>query len=225
MDQSFYRYWAKSVDDPSQYHLLAYHSLDVAAVGYEYLQQDTLLRQRLGDAFHIQGSNPSPRIHSACFICVHGSIILMMDRFTVPLLLLLAGVIAISSCGCVSSEVPLSPDEQAAIIAFANPVTDNLMQGFSENNYTLYSRDFSIEMREGLDEVVFEENRDMILSKIGPYVSRGDPVVTESGEYLIVRYPGEFVQEEDVEIKVVFRKGDDSHQVYGLWFNSPKLRS
>lgn len=62
MDQSFYRYWAKSVDDPSQYHLLAYHSLDVAAVGYEYLQQDTLFQQRLGDAFHIQGSNPSPRI-------------------------------------------------------------------------------------------------------------------------------------------------------------------
>lgn len=99
------------------------------------------------------------------------------------------------------------------------------MQGFSENNYTKYSRDFSIEMRKGLDERVFEENRDMILSKIGPYVSRGDPVVTESGEYLIVRYLGRFVQEQDVEIKVVFRKGDDSHQVYGLWFNSPKLRS
>ncbi len=153
------------------------------------------------------------------------SIILMMDRFTVPLILLLAGIIAISSCGCVSREVPLPPEEQAAIIAFADPVTENLIQGFSENNYTQYSRDFSIEMREGLDERVFEKNRDMILSKIGPYVSRGDPVVTGSGEYLIVRYPGEFVQEKDVEIRVVFRKGDDSHQVYGLWFNSPKLRS
>ena len=62
MDQSFYRYWAKSVDDPSQYHLLAYHSLDVAAVGYEYLQQDTLLQKRLGDAFHIQGSDIPPLI-------------------------------------------------------------------------------------------------------------------------------------------------------------------
>ncbi|KQC10164.1 MAG: hypothetical protein APR55_09540, partial [Methanolinea sp. SDB] len=124
---------------------------------------------------------------------------MMTDRFTI--LLLLAGVIAISSCGCVSREVPLPPEERSAIIAFADPVTDNLMQGFSENNYTLYSRDFSVQMREGLDESVFEENRAMILSKIGPYVSRGDPVVTESGEYLIVRYPGEFVQEKDVEIR------------------------
>ncbi|HOU80900.1 MAG TPA: DUF3887 domain-containing protein [Methanoregulaceae archaeon] len=121
--------------------------------------------------------------------------------------------------------MPLSPEEQARVIAFANPITDNLLDGFNQNNYTQYSRDFSSEMKQGLDEKVFEQNRALVVSKVGSSVSRGDPVVTGSGEFLVVNYKADFEQEQGVDVRVVFRKGDDTHQVYGLWFNSPKLRS
>lgn len=47
----YYRFWAKahksSDTEPLQYHLLPYHLLDVAAVGYVLLEQDTRLRKRL----------------------------------------------------------------------------------------------------------------------------------------------------------------------------------
>ncbi|HPH35625.1 MAG TPA: DUF3887 domain-containing protein [Methanoregulaceae archaeon] len=148
-----------------------------------------------------------------------------MNRLQNTLLLVLSAVIMIGSCGCISPEMPLSPEEQAQVITFANPITDNLLDGFNQNNYQQYSRDFSSEMKQGLDEKVFEQNRELVLSKIGSYVSRGDPVVTGSGEFLVVNYKADFEQEQGVDIRVIFRKGDDTHQVYGLWFNSPKLRS
>jgi hypothetical protein len=149
----------------------------------------------------------------------------MMNGLKVPLILLLTGTIAICACGCLSQEMPLSPEEQAQVVAYANPITDNLMEGFNQNNYTQYSRDFSTEMKKALDVTMFEQNRALILSKIGHYVSRGEPFVTESGDFLAVNYKADFEQEQGVDIRVVFRKGDESHQIYGLWFNSPKLRS
>lgn len=182
------------------------------------------------DAFHAPFSLPSPSL-SGCvsMVCILiGSGLnthTLMDRLKHPLFLFLAAVIMIGSCGCISREMPLSQEEQAQVIAFANPITDNLLDGFNQDNYQQYSRDFSSEMKQGLDEKVFEQNRALVVSKIGSYISRGDPFVTGSGEFLVVNYKADFEQEEGVDIRVIFRKGDDTHQVYGLWFNSPKLRS
>ena len=148
-----------------------------------------------------------------------------MKRVQGTVMLLIAVLIAASSCGCIRREVPLSPEEQAAVMEYADLITDNLLEGFASNNYTQYSRDFSDEMKESLDAAAFEENRALILAKIGNYVSRGSPAVTQSGEYVSVTYKAAFEREEGVAIRVVFREGDASHQVHGLWFNSPKLRS
>lgn len=148
-----------------------------------------------------------------------------MNGLKGSLILILAGMIAICACGCINQEVPLPPEEQAQVIEYANPITDNLLEGFNQNNYTQYSRDFSTEMSQALGKTEFEQNRALILSKIGSYVSRGNPVVTESGDFLVVNYKADFEQEQGVDIRVVFHKGDESHQMYGLWFNSPKLRS
>lgn len=49
MDIGMYSYWGKARSDPSFYHLLVYHSLDVAAVGYIYLCRDDLIRRRIAD--------------------------------------------------------------------------------------------------------------------------------------------------------------------------------
>ncbi len=73
----------------------------------------------------------------------------MMNRLPNPLLLILAAVIMLCSCGCISPEMPLSPEDQAHVIAFANPITDNLLDGFNQNNYTQYSRDFRGRFRTG----------------------------------------------------------------------------
>lgn len=44
--ESFFRYWGKAERDGERYHLLPYHCLDVAAVGWALLEKDDLLRRR-----------------------------------------------------------------------------------------------------------------------------------------------------------------------------------
>ncbi|MCT8337815.1 DUF3887 domain-containing protein [Methanoculleus sp. Afa-1] len=122
-------------------------------------------------------------------------------------------------------ETVLSGEEAAEVFAYADPIADNLMQGFNDGNYTVYSRDFGPEMRQALDEAAFVQNREDVTSRIGLYESRSDPVVTEIGEFVAVTYRAAFEQEDGVALRLVFKKGDESHQLYGLWFNSPKLRS
>lgn len=143
----------------------------------------------------------------------------------IPLLTALLILAAAAASGCMSQETVVSDDVKAEVLEYADPIADNLMQGFNEGNYTKYSRDFSPEMRQALDEAAFEQNRESVTSRIGLYESRRDPVVTQIDEYIAVNYKAEFEREDGVALRFVFQKGDESHQLHGLWFNSPKLRS
>ncbi len=134
-------------------------------------------------------------------------------------------VLVVGICGCIGQQAALSPEEQTQVRAFADPIVDNLLEGFNHQNYTQYSRDFSSEMKNSLDESAFEETYSQIVSKIGLYVGRGEAIVTQNGDFVAANYRADFDQEQGVEIRVVFKQGDESHQIYGLWFNSPKLRS
>ncbi|MDV2481842.1 DUF3887 domain-containing protein [Methanoculleus sp. Wushi-C6] len=123
-----------------------------------------------------------------------------------------------------SPETVVSGEEAAEVLAYAEPIAENVMQGFNEGNYTMYSRDFSAEMKRSLDAAAFERNRDLTRSKIGLYVAKESPVVTDAGEYIAVNYRAKFEGEDGVALRFVFRKDDPSHELHGLWFNSPKLR-
>ena len=148
-----------------------------------------------------------------------------MNLHKIPFLAALLILAAVAASGCMSQETVVSDEEAAQVLAYAEPIADNLMQGFNEGNYALYSRDFSAEMRQGLDEAAFEQNREFVTSRIGLYESRSDPVVTETGEFIAVTYKAAFEREAGVALRFVFKQGDESHQLYGLWFNSPMLRS
>lgn len=119
----------------------------------------------------------------------------------------------------------VSGEAAAEVLTYAEPIADNVMQGFNEGNYTAYSRDFSPEMKQALGEAAFERNREEVTSRIGLYESRSDPVVTETGEFIAVTYRATFEQEDGVALRFVFKMDDPSHLLHGLWFNSPKLRS
>ena len=49
--KTYFQYWGKAQKPPSErsedYHLLVYHSLDVSAVGYMFLQQNPELLNKL----------------------------------------------------------------------------------------------------------------------------------------------------------------------------------
>jgi len=115
-------------------------------------------------------------------------------------------------------------EEKQQILAYSEPITDNILQGYNEGDYEKISRDFTAEMKNSFTEAVFLENRELILSKIGSYISHDIPTILNQPPYKIVIYNAEFEKESGVQVRVVFIEHIDKNLVTGLWFNSPKLR-
>jgi CRISPR-associated endonuclease/helicase Cas3 len=69
MAGGIYNYWGKAAKDYSSWHLLPYHCLDVAAVGFSYLRSDDLLCRRIENLAGI----PAERIPGfiAFFLALH----------------------------------------------------------------------------------------------------------------------------------------------------------
>ena len=49
----YYQYWGKASQEDDSYHLLAYHCLDVAAVGYLLLSPKKPLCKKLAKQLHV----------------------------------------------------------------------------------------------------------------------------------------------------------------------------
>jgi len=126
--------------------------------------------------------------------------------------------------GCDTGVQPLTGADRDAVLAYVEPVTDNLLAGFNAGDYTTLARDFNAQMRSAFTEALFNSNRALTLSKIGKYVARQVAGVEKRDNYIIVIYKARFENEDNVTVRVVFEAGG-SHQVAGLWFNSPKLQS
>lgn len=138
---------------------------------------------------------------------------------TLPALALLSAAL-LFACSNVQT---LDGAERDAVLAYAEPKTENLLNGFNAGDYTVFSRDFDAAMRRAQNEAAFTQTRTLILSKIGAYVSRRVASVFKQDNYLVVLYNCKFEQADDVSVRVVFQPGG-AHEITGLWFNSPKLQ-
>jgi hypothetical protein len=135
--------------------------------------------------------------------------------FAVCFLLVLGG-----GCGK-KAEAPVDKEK---VLAYADPVVDNLLVGFNEGDYAKFSRDFDERMKSAIPEATFAQMRQDMVSKIGLYKSRTFSKVEKQGEATIVIYTAEFGKESEVEVKVVFTPDGEKNLVSGLFFDSPKLR-
>jgi hypothetical protein len=117
-----------------------------------------------------------------------------------------------------------APVDKEKVLAYADPVVDNLLVGFNEGDYAKFSRDFDERMKSAIPEATFAQMRQDMVSKIGLYKSRTFSKVEKQGEATIVIYTAEFGKESEVEVKVVFTPDGEKNLVSGLFFDSPKLR-
>jgi len=123
--------------------------------------------------------------------------------------------------GC-SNVKTLKGADLDAVLAYTEPKADVLFQGLNENDYATFSTDFNSDMKKAIDEQGLANIENMVVAKVGEYVSRQVDTVQLVGDYVRVIYKANFEQEEGVTVTLVFEK-DDSHAIGGLWFNSPKL--
>ena len=118
------------------------------------------------------------------------------------------------------------PLDEAEVRAYADPISESILQAFNSHDYESFISDMDQTMRAAFTMHVFNETVTVTNSKIGDYVSKEYLKTERSGGYISVYYRARFTDEtSDVMVRVVFSEDSGGHYVSGLWFDSPNLRS
>jgi hypothetical protein len=138
----------------------------------------------------------------------------------------LAGLVLLllSSCSAMPQVSKVEGDERDQVIAAADPIADSIFEGMNQQDYAAFSRDFDPEMKKSLNEKAFSELTAFFAPKIGDYQSREVEKTEMVDAIYVITYNARFEDEEKVTVRLSLRPVDDTYQVAGLWFDSPKLR-
>jgi len=139
-----------------------------------------------------------------------------LNKYCILLTTLLLLTSLLVACG--SQETTLTGDAEAAVLAFSEAKTDNLLAGMHANDYATFSADFDEAMLKAMSETQFASLKADRDAKLGLYVSREVSSVSQMGDFYIVRYQARFEKEATVNMRVVFRVAEPN-QVSGLWFD------
>jgi len=133
-------------------------------------------------------------------------------------------IMAISIVGCAQKA------DNSAVSAYADDITEKMLLAYNEDNYAQYIQNTDDQFRAAVSEDKMKQGNQVVRDKIGNYVLGSkqytDAVKTTQNnlKYVAVRYTAKFTNETgDVVITMVF-DDNESHQVGGIFFNSPKLR-
>ena len=125
----------------------------------------------------------------------------------------LAGLLTACSAGTPE----LKGDAREAVLAYAEPIADNLLTGMREGNYQQFNRDFDEKMMEAISQNEFEALTKQLGDRIGSYQSREVLQVIDYGKVVTVVYRGKFEKADNVQILLTLAK-QEPHQVSGLYF-------
>ncbi len=108
-------------------------------------------------------------------------------------------------------------DEEVKNIA--EPILDNVMNGFANDDYLQYSKDFDAALRKTITSERFQEIRGDILKWIGSYLYREYLGFINREAITIVFWKGVFEKTQDeILIKMVVSERNGKYLVTGLWY-------
>ncbi|MBU7015572.1 MAG: DUF3887 domain-containing protein [Theionarchaea archaeon] len=130
--------------------------------------------------------------------------------------LVLTGLLA---TGCIGqkSETPIEGEESQEWFARAQPMAENILIAVETGDYQSFIRDFSEQMVKEMPEKNFLEVKEKLYSQVGSYQSLSTLKTTEQRDYVIVYFTAHY-EKDDVTVKLVYRKGDSTYKIEGLWF-------
>ena len=117
---------------------------------------------------------------------------------------------ALLASGCTQNAVP--PKEATDI---ANVTADRVLRSINDGNYGEFSTNFSASMLQGVNESVFNEFRNNILSQDGKYVSRSSPQTLVVGGDNVFIYDCQF-EKGRLQLQLAINATDQS-TVTGLY--------
>ena len=105
------------------------------------------------------------------------------------------------------------------VSAIANPILDNVIAGFADDNYAQYAKDFDATLKETITAERFQEIREDILKWIGSYLYREYLGFLNKEAITIVFWKGVFDKsEDDILIKMVISERNGKYLITGLWY-------
>lgn len=113
----------------------------------------------------------------------------------------------------------LSLEDQKAVLAFSEPVLDNMLEGLKTGDYEVFSQDFSEEMLQAMPREKFEQWKKDRDARLGWYLRREvEGMVQRSDDTYTVIYQAYFAFNDNVLMRVVF-EADPPHRISSLWFD------
>lgn len=110
-----------------------------------------------------------------------------------------------------------STDDEVKNIA--EPILDNVMDGFSKDDYFQYSEDFDATLKETITAERFQEIRSDIVKWIGGYLYREYLGFINREAITIIFWKGVFDKTEDeILIKMVVSERNGEYLITGLWY-------
>jgi hypothetical protein len=152
----------------------------------------------------------------------------MKVNFT-PISKLIMSLLLLVTTGCSLIQAPLmeprvlETPERSAVLEYGQPASENILAGLVARDYAQFSRDFSAEMKTGMDEAAFNELLAMLDSKLGTFQSSDLVTVLQDDSFSTVVYRLTYEKDNEVSMRVVFNL-EEPHLISGLWFDSPELR-
>jgi hypothetical protein len=142
----------------------------------------------------------------------------------IPLFLLIAFLcFASAGLSACSQGKLLTGSAREAVLAYSEPIADNLFQGLNASDYAVFSRDFNDPMLQGIPESSFSSSLiPSTLGKLGKYQSRQVASVTQIGSNVLIIYIAGFEKDPDVTVRLSLETAAP-HKVSGLYFNSALL--
>ncbi len=133
-------------------------------------------------------------------------------------LCLLAAMILLSAC---SAQQPKSTVVEGAardqVLAYADPIAENMLAGMNNGDYAAFSRDFNQKMKDAMGPDSLPKLKDQLEPRIGKYQSKQPQQVLDYGDLITITYNGVFEKAKNIKILVTVTKSEP-HQVAGLFF-------
>jgi len=127
--------------------------------------------------------------------------------------LIVLATLALGACAPRTTSRALSPEEGAAYAAEVDDIVENMIVGFSENDYAKYTRDMPDDLDEDYESSI-RQVADEISGEWGAYQGKTLDHVEDRGRYRVVIYHLVFENEPDVTLDVYFNISD-SHLIVG----------
>jgi hypothetical protein len=140
----------------------------------------------------------------------------MIKKLVLTVLIVLA-TLPLAACAPRASTI-LSPEEGAAYAAEVDEIVENMIVGFTENDYAKYTRDMPDKLDEDYESAI-RQFADETIVEWGAYQGKTLDHVEDRGGWRVVIYHLVFENEPDVTLEVSFNISDP-HLIGGTNWDS-----